>query len=86
MLVLGLAHAVRSGAVAAAAETHVAGDALVAARLFAALQLKVRRDLIDLSSGGRLGQIVPLLPATWQRAIRAQMARAPARANDGSAR
>lgn len=86
MLVLGLAHALRSGAVAAAADGHLAGDALVAARLFAALQLKVRGGMIDLSSRVRLGRLVPLLPATWQRAMEAQMARVLARARNSHAR
>ena len=81
LLVLGLLHAVETGAVRQAwgAPLEAADHAPVqAARMFAALQLKASREPIASASGERLELLLPQLPECWRQALAERLATAAA--------
>ena len=75
LIVLGLRHGVELGAVRSANLAPRPGDmaSVQAARLFAALQLKLARQTIGRATRRHLDLLLPDMPACWQSALRARL-------------
>ena len=70
LLILGLAHAVRMGVATASRGVEPTGDALLAVRLFAALQIKLLRCDCHADRNSHLHLLMPHLPQIWQVTLR----------------
>lgn len=75
LLLLALAHAVHTRAFDAPPEARAQEEVVVAARLVAALQLKLQRREVGGHRMHRLDQLLPHLPTVLQRALRDRIAK-----------